>query len=229
MSKSKIVILVSFIILVVGGIFFGLEAQKRSVIITSNTAVAIVSKDRTIATVDTSATLKLKDGEYCAVAVKDDYSKDKECFMVFKQDRDVAFTIDYSVENLASKLDSEAAAISDVIKNTYPSIINSYVICRGQLLSDGTWYGGVLREKVASLADTGNYYYFIMKKGSNWELKTTPNVVISKYSPEAKDIPTKILQQAHTTQPCDSEVTTADTIPNTTVEPFTVEQPVYAY
>lgn len=229
MSKSKIIIIVIFMLAIVGGIFLGLETQKRTVSIKSNTAVNVLSKERVIATVDTSATLKLKDGEYCTVAVKDDYSKDKECFMVFKQDKEVTITVDYSVENLASKLESEAPAISEVIKNTYPSIINSYVLCRGQLLLDGTWYGGVLREKVASLADTGNYYYFIMKKGSIWQLKTTPNVVISKLSPEAKDIPAKVIQKANTTQACDTEETSPENVPSNVVEPFVTEKPVYAY
>ena len=227
MSKSKIALLIVFIILVIAAIIVGLFLQNRSVTITANTSVDLFSGDSKIATVNGTQTLRLRDGEYCTVAIDAAYSKDKQCFMVFKQNKEVNIITGYSKEELASRLDGELKAIKTVVAARYAKIINQYTICKGELLGDGTWYGGVLRDKVASVSDGGNYYYFIMHKEDTWQLKATPSVVMSKISNET--IPGTIVEYANTIQPCEAEVTSPENVPRNAVKRFETKQPIYTY
>ena len=229
MSKSKITIALLFTLAVIAAIIGGLFLQQHKVDITTNTPVELFSGDNKVATIDTQQELSLNDGEYCAVAVNDTYSKDKDCFMVFKKDKEVTLDIAFSKDELASKLEGEYAAIKEVITAKYATIINQYTICKGELLGDATWYGGILRDKVASLSDGGNYYYYIMKKDANWNLKTTPNVAISLYEPESKDIPEKVVKYVNTMQACESEVTDPANVPLNPIDSFTADKPVLVY
>lgn len=229
MSKSKILLLGAFIVLAVVGIIGGLFLQQQKVSITTNTPIELLSGDRKIATVDTTKELNLRNGEYCTVAVNEMYSKEKECFMVYKQDKEVIVDASFSKDELSSKLDTEYTAIKNKITSQYASIINQYTVCRGELLGDGTWYGGILRDKVASLADDGNYYYYIMKKETGWNLEATPTVAISLHDPAVKDIPEKMVRYVNAMQTCDPELTDPANVPANPIDPFTADKPILVY
>lgn len=225
MSRAKLIIVILFIFAVIGGIIAALALQQRQVTITTTTPVELFSGERKVTTVNDSSTIALSDGEYCAVAIDNKYTKDKECFMVYKKDREVSLVVDLSKEELSTQLDTEIENIKGVITAQYRSIINQFTTCRGELLQDGSWYGGILRDKVASPADNSNYYYFIMhKNGSGWSITTTPSVVISKYSPQVKDVPEKIINKVNLLTPCEVEVSeNPSDIPTNIVDRFEVD------
>lgn len=231
MSRAKLIIVILFIFAVIGGIVAGLTLQQRKVSIATTTPIELFSGEQKVATVNNSDVVTLSDGEYCAIAIDAKYAKDKECFMVYKKDKEVSLVIDLSKEELSKQLDTELNGIKNVITTQYGSIINQFTICRGELLQDGSWYGGVVRDKVASLADNSNYYYFIMhKKDSGWSLTATPSVVISKYSPQVKEVPEKIINQVNSLTPCEVEVSENPLdIPTNTVNRFEVDNDTENY
>lgn len=229
MSKVKLTLLVISVIIVIVAIIAGLQLQKRTVTITPSTTVELFSGEQRIATISERVELSLKDGEYCAVPTSERYSKDKRCFMVYKENKNVDLVIDYSKGELASRLDDEFSSISERVTTEYSEVINQYTICRGELLADGSWYGGILRDKVATLADSGNYYYFIAHKRDGWEIKTTPGVVISKHSPESEGIPERILSYVNTMTPCSPEIAPPENTPSNSVESFTPNNPNLIY
>ena len=230
MSKLKVIIIVLFTSIVAGAVIAALFMQQREVSITTTTPVVIYSSERSIDTIDTAKTLRLKDGEYCSVPISDTYSKDKECFMVYKENKEISIKPSLSKLELASKLEGEFDAIRNVISSRYSSIINQYTFCKGELLIDGSWYGGILRDKVASVSDGGNYYYFVMhKEGSEWNSIVIPSVALSKHTKDTESVPANVLEYVNTMSPCDAEVSDQASLPPSTVDEFTSNEEVLNY
>lgn len=200
MKKIKIILLIALVVMLTIFIVFNYINSLREVKIIVNDirSVTLISKinNQELKTFSSTKTLSLRDGSYCLKPNDDRFNRTLICFTVYKQNKEFDASFDYSKSYLDNLLKKERSSIDEVIKNTYPNIINDFKICPGSLIKNGQWYGGVLVQKKNNPSDNSDYYHFIInKKDGEWRMVAKPSIVLSSNS--FKDIPFEILSEAN--------------------------------
>ena len=204
MTRSKIIILILVIIATIFGILLLQQLSKRTIdIILSGDDFSVIlyngdtADELEIAELSNSMALSLHDGYYCAVVVGEKYSAAEQCFVVYKKNKTIEITPEYSVEYLASLLtEPEKQLIEQTLQTTYPQTITGFTPAAGALVDNGMWYVGALTQKTESRSEQGDTYRFILHKvGDAWQFAAKPQLVIS--SPDFPDIPKTVVEAAN--------------------------------
>jgi hypothetical protein len=156
----------------------------------------IDGKNQTIKSLNTSTTLSLQAGDYCAVITDTKYDVSPVCISLSSSDASISLNPHYSDSYLASQLTSELKSqLHLIISQKYSAIINGYTLGNGQLLGDGEWYATTLTTKVAP-NDRGDYYRVLLKKdGNTWQIIAFPQLALSRF--DYPNVPVEILSDAN--------------------------------
>lgn len=156
-------------------------------------------KSEKITTVTSDSSLSLKQGAYYYIASGENIAPTSIKFDVVA-DKTVEVNPTYTDEYLAFILDPEVGAINDVIKQTYPLVIDRYDIQRGRLYQQGQWFGTTLIDKQSTPKNPYDPYRIVLQKeNGKWETVTKPELLIS--SLVYPGIPTDILQTLNRLDP----------------------------
>ena len=195
--------LILTIVMVVSGIIIGLQLSNRTLSMKlsgSNYTVTLYDgtkeANKPITTIEASQELTVKNGYYCYVVDGENYSDEEMCFSVYNANKEVTITPTYSSEYLASLLSTERNSINSTIQRQYGSILNSYENKTGKLIGDGSWYIGILQEKIVNPGELFDTYVYILKKSNTtWAIAAKPSLVISGV--EFNTIPKNVVNEAN--------------------------------
>ena len=198
------IILILTIAAVVGGIVIGLQLSNRTLSVklsgTDYTATlydGTKEANKPIATIEASQNLTVKNGYYCYVVDGEKYSDEETCFSVYNANKEVTITPDYSSEYLSTILLAERDSINTTIQRQYSTKLNSYENEAGKLVGDGSWYIGILQERIVNPGELFDTYVYILKKtNTTWAVAVKPSLVIS--SVEFNTIPKDVVNEANT-------------------------------
>lgn len=149
-----------------------------------------------------SGELSLQNGAYYIIPEGEKISKEEITFTVDNGPLSVDVRPSYSDEYLISLLNSEQAAITQVITDKFPSNMANYVIKEGALYKKGEWYGALLMSNASNpdLRSQSDYYRIILHKENGvWSVVQTPQLVLS--AAEFKDVPADILRAVNKLTP----------------------------
>jgi hypothetical protein len=142
-----------------------------------------VNKEPAINTVNSSSTLQLQNGDFCAVPDSKKYDNVPICFTVTNKNMAVMVEPSYSSDYLTRLLPAQLDKINSVINDKYSAVIGGFTLQTGQLFSHGEWYGTTLTQKVENQGDQGDVYRVLLKNINNtWTTIAYPQIVLSKYS-----------------------------------------------
>lgn len=95
--------------------------------------------------------------------------------------------------DLTKQLAVEEPEILKVINTNYPQIATSYVINKGKLYGDGSWYGTTLTYTGTDTMSRDTLRILMQKQGDDWKLLTTPPQILLS-TVEFPDVPKEILK-----------------------------------
>ncbi len=181
MNKKYISIAIIFVVLIAAlFIFIDYLSYKTISFNISDPSISITiysQKDKKIADLNKSGSIKLKDGSYYYICNSEKYTQDHQLFNI---SGNTQITVDpvYSTSELVNMLIPETENIHKVLNNKYGSIINDYVIGDEQLYNKGEWYSSKLLTKVSG-GNMPDIYRMIMHKINNsWVIVVSPRFVI---------------------------------------------------
>lgn len=200
MRKIKIIFIIVIVVILAVFIVFNYINSLRNVkiVVSDIKSVILISKNdsKELKQFSSTKNFSLKDGSYCLKAVDNRFKDTPVCFTVYKEDKDVVASFNYSKSYLNDLLKKERSSIDALIKSTYPNITDNYKVCPGSLIKDESWYGGVFVQKNNNPSDNSDYYHFIFnKKDGIWKMVAKPSIILSSYN--FKDIPFEVLSEAN--------------------------------
>lgn len=191
MSRFKIILaFIIFIVFIVGLFVWQYIASLHTVdfTITSGLSAKLykvvdsVNQEPAISTIDTSLSLQLQNGDFCAVPSGTKYNNTPVCFTVDNKNINVVIEPNYSTDYLAQQLPAQLDTINAIINQKYSAIISNYTLITGSLYGHGEWYGTTLTQKVDP-SDRGDIYRVLLEKKNNiWTIIAYPQIVLNKYN-----------------------------------------------
>ncbi|MCL2869334.1 hypothetical protein FWF48_00780 [Candidatus Saccharibacteria bacterium] len=146
-----------------------------------------------VATLNNSGTTQLQDGEYAVVPTGKHISTDAIIINVGVNSNSFDIRPPLSDDYLTTILDKELSALQGLIRERYPSIDSDFIISRGSLYLDGSWYATTINHQDAFLggSDADIYRVILHKSSKGWEIAAPPRLVFS-YG-EFPGIPQKVI------------------------------------
>lgn len=196
MNKKTLILstLAGIALLVFAGLLLYFQSFKtvRFDIKKQDISIKILRDEKEVGSLPTAGEIRLSAGKYTAAIQNDRYDQTPIEFEVVNQDVIVTINPSFSANQLNKILATEQAAINKKITDTYPSVIASFDLKKGQLYKEGEWYATILIQKTAGRGDEPDIYRTVLKKeDGQWVIKAKPTIVLSaKVYP---DIPFEIL------------------------------------
>jgi hypothetical protein len=151
------------------------------------------SSSKPIARLNSSQTIKIRDGSYDAVVNDPDHEYENPVirFVVTPATDDATINLSYTSSKLATLLASEQPAITQALEAEYPDFSANYSIATGRLYEQGNWYGAVLTPS----APTSDIVRVILQKDSDgsWDVVIDPPQ-ISIGEPSHPNIPPNVIE-----------------------------------
>jgi hypothetical protein len=200
MSRLKIILLLSFGVLIVVALFvIQYMSTLRQVSFTVPNPVGGKlynttdgKKEQLPQTLNTAVVVSLQKGNYCVEPTDTKYDLTPICFVVENKAVSVLIDPNYSKDNLTELLTSEELlTINTIIQDKYSAVIDKFVLKDGSLFGRGEWYGATLTERVAR-SDQGDVYRVLLnKKDGVWVIVAYPQIILSKF--DYPDVPYSVL------------------------------------
>ena len=196
-------IIVAVLIIISGGIIFQYVSTTTSVDISMNDNVTTSfyqitgdEEETLIKTIDSSGTISLRDGEYCAQIDLEGYDTTPQCFTVEKNLTSLHIDQNYSPNKLQTLLSNELLSIETLINQTYAPVIASFTLKTGELFGRGEWYGATLTQIPLDPSERGDTYRLLLKKEDEaWKVIAYPQLVLSKQN--YPNVPFSVLSQTN--------------------------------
>ena len=194
--KKIIIAVIVFVLIIVGVTVLVDYLKYKSVDFTLNDGTYTVevyneSSSNPVLKVDKSSTQRLIPGEYYYAVIGENLSDETVAFTVGSDDNNVTVTPAFSEDYLSVLAEKEIDAISSLVANTYPLIINRYEIEKPKLYEKGEWAAGYLVQNVDRRQSPDVYRYIMQKVDSRWVFVAKPQLSI--YAKDYPEIPVDII------------------------------------
>ena len=111
-------------------------------------------------------------------------------------DKPVLINPYFSDNRLDELLNIELQRIQNVIKKTYPTVDDLYVISDGKLFHFGDWYGTTLVYRGEYSQNSDTLRIILHKKGGVWVIATQPDILLTTTA--YPSVPFDILSRTNT-------------------------------
>lgn len=115
---------------------------------------------------------------------------------VVSSDKPVLINPYFSDNRLDELLNIELQRIQNVIKKTYPTVDDLYVISDGKLFHFGDWYGTTLVYRGEYSQNSDTLRIILHKKGGVWVIATQPDILLTTTA--YPSVPFDILSRTNT-------------------------------
>jgi hypothetical protein len=198
MSKPKLIIISFIIITLIALVTVGLYllSFKDIVFIVKepNLTVSIYKSndDEVLAFFDDDKLeISLQKGDYFYKVSGAKTGEITQDFTIDNDSLEIIIDPDYSDIYLESVLYSEKNNILSVINNSYPTVINDYIIGELALFKKGEWCGVSLSKIVEDRSLSDEYRIILKKENNTWVIVGIPQIVATKYN--FPEVPIEVL------------------------------------
>ena len=154
-------------------------------------SITIYQDDQQVGFLDESGSLRLQPSDYTYKPNGDRYSE----ATAFTVEGDITITVDPSYSDAYRReiLQAENPRIVEVIRSSFPGIINGFTINTGTIYQKGDWYATTLTQHPLPGGQQGDIYRIVLHKVDNtWQIATGPEIVLG--APVYPDVPYDILK-----------------------------------
>jgi hypothetical protein len=204
--KAKIIIPLSLFALLlfsaVGYLWYENTYQSVTLVFKTQplTVEVLDSSNKPVATVSTSATLTLANGNYSAKPSGRNIDSTPIKFSVDGKDMSVTINPSFSNEYFSGLIKTELEAINSIIVKRYPQLISKYTIHVGELQQQAEWYVTALTHKKSNNDNPKDAYKIILKKMNGvWDVVNSPQIVPTIYN--MPGVPGNVISAAYNFTP----------------------------
>ena len=151
---------------------------------------------KSVASLDGSGTLRLKDGTYYVVPKGDTISSDAISVVINSNNTEINIDPYYSEDHLKQAFTGELSSITSTIQQKYKNIISQYDIKTGTFYHFGNWYSTTLQKNTVEQGEGVDVYGIILRKENGvWNIVAPPKLVFA-YK-DYRSIPADVLYAAN--------------------------------
>jgi hypothetical protein len=201
MDKKILIVIISLLVLMAGGLFGFLEYKSYYDVTIKfhhdNLTIDIYRQDKgsAIQTISNDQTIRLKRGNYYYIPQGDTFSNDSVYFSI-DSNQTVKIDPSYSDQHLASILSADKAILHQVMTEKYPIISSSYTIIDEKLYQHGEWYSARLVQQPEDPSVMPDIYRVILKnQAGQWVIVVSPRLIISRL--DFPNIPKEIISSVN--------------------------------
>lgn len=154
------------------------------------------SPETKLASQQKAGVIRLKPGSYYITPFGPTISSNSIRIEVKDDTKDISINPYYSKEHLRTTFSHEITGISEIIKNKYPQITQTYEVREGEFYHFGDWYITIMYNNYPEARmGVDRYAVILNKKDDKWTIVAEPKILFS-YADHA-EIPKDIIDAAN--------------------------------